>query len=119
MLRVKINNTYTSDSYGVNESNYRIIWKYLFVKPFTKYDPLSTTFCYISTDDKRDAAVGFACQSQKDQFNRDKARRVSLHMALNDLGLLKSEREQVWNQYFQRGKQDIMNAINVEAQTNQ
>lgn len=118
MLRVKIN--YTIEN-TILHLNYRIIWKYLFVKPFTKNDPLSTTFCYISTDDERDVAVGFACQSQKDQFNRDKARRVSLHMALNDLGLLKEEREQVWNQYFNRKNQvqNIKNVTNVEVQTNQ
>lgn len=87
----------------IKDKTFKVIWKYCFVEPFHKKDPLSTTFCYIiDKETKKEIAQGFACQSQKDLFDSDKARKVSLAHALLVLGTSKVDREQVWKQYLNR-----------------
>lgn len=88
----------------------KIIWKYLFVKPFTRKDPLSTTFCYIyeqvpkeeGKTKPKELSFGFACQSQKDKFDSEKARQISLDQAIRLLHVDKKDRGILWNSYWNR-----------------
>jgi hypothetical protein len=71
----------------------------------SKLDPTAAkakaiTLCHLSVADKR--VTAFALCSVKDNFNKEKGRKIALSRALQESGLGREDRELVWYRYFSR-----------------
>ena len=109
---------------------YRIYWRHYYpVKPSNKmYEEThkrdGRTICYIDRDGVMEAQ-GIAVCSEKDLFNKEKGRKVSLARALQQLKhvLTKEQRAEVWDMFRKLtkqpkwGRKDYVHVSELSAET--
>ena len=101
---------------SIDGKNYQVKWTHL----KNKY-PHIGTICSIINLDNNDITEGHSYVSEKDSYNYDKGRKVSLSRALSklfstedsilvDLGI-KDCRKEFWKEYFKMTHKDYMNEL--------
>jgi hypothetical protein len=75
--------------------NYEIRWYYRDCEVHDK--PTKETICKIKSESKED--YGIALCSLRDNFSRDKGRKISLTRAIQQIGVPKQERKPIWDAY--------------------
>jgi hypothetical protein len=76
-------------------ANYEIRWFYRDCE--VKGKPTKETICRLKSESKDE--FGVALCSLKDNFSRDKGRKLSLLRAIQRIGVPKKERKPIWDAY--------------------
>ena len=91
-------------SYG-NGNEVKVMWHH--VTKVTDENKKLGTECYIKNLNNELLVKGVARLSPKDEFNKNKGRKISLAKALQSLGLQRENRIAFWKAYFDMLNKDI------------